>query len=155
MTAELPTHFRRKAVLYATWREQLLIFTEPDFPEAGVQVPGGTVMDGEAIEDGARREFLEETGLAPPDTLTLLGQATYIYEADGMRHEHARSFFHLPLAGDYPDRWEWTEQTPDDGEDPIRMAFSFVPLAAVPELFGSLGAFLPELMRRLRQEVRA
>ena len=145
MIADPPTRFRRKAVLYATWHGRLLVFTEPDFPEAGIQVPGGTIMDGETIEDGARREFLEETGFAAPARLTLLGHTTYVYEADNTRHEHARFFFHLPLAGAYPERWEWTEETPDGGSGPIRMAFFFLPLAEVPELFGQLGAFLPRL----------
>jgi len=145
----LPVRFRRKAVLYATHRARLLVFSEPDFPEAGVQVPGGTIIEGEAIEAGARREFLEETGFVAPRDVALLGKTTYTYEAGGMRHEHARSFFHLPLAGEYPERWEWTEETPDGGEGPIRMAFFFVPLSDVPPLFGDLGAFLPRLHDRL------
>jgi 8-oxo-dGTP diphosphatase len=145
MDGPLPTRFRRKVVLYATSNGRLLVFTEPDHPEAGVQVPGGTVWPDETVEDAARREFVEETGFAAPDRLMLLGEATYAYEAGGMRHEHARSFFHLPLSGDHPEAWEWVEATPDGGEGPIRMAFSFLPLDAVPELFGGLGAFLPQL----------
>jgi 8-oxo-dGTP pyrophosphatase MutT (NUDIX family) len=141
----LPTRFRRKVVLYATLNGRLLVFTEPDHPEAGVQVPGGTVNPGETEEDGARREFIEETGFAAPDRLTRLGDATYAYEAGELRHEHARSFFHLPLDGAYPEKWEWVEQTPDGGEGPIRMAFFFLPLDAVPELFGGLGTFLRQL----------
>ena len=141
---DLPTRFRKKVVLYATWFDRLLVFSEPDHPEAGIQVPGGTIDDGERPEAAARREFLEETGFPAPDVLTLLGAATYVYEADGMRHEHARSYFHMRLEGPYPERWEWTEQWPDGGDAPIRMRFFFLPLDAVPELFGGLGAFLAE-----------
>ncbi len=151
MNGNLKTRFRRKVVLYATWHKRLLVFTEPEFPEAGTQVPGGTVMGREAIEDGARREFVEETGFAAPAAMTLLGRVTHVYEADGIRHEHARSFFHLPLTGDYPELWEWTEEAPDGGGGPIRMAFFFVPFVSVPELFGELDAFLP----RLRQVIGA
>lgn len=147
----LPTRFRRKVVLYATWRGRLLVFSQPDHPEAGIQVPGGTVWPGEAEEAGARREFVEETGFAAPETLTLLGRTTYAYEAGGTRHEHARSFFHLALEGEYPETWEWVEETPDGGGGPIRMAFFFAALDAVPELFGGLGALLP----RLRHHVGA
>ncbi len=35
---------------------QLLVFGQVDFPEAGVQVPEGTVKSGEAIERAAQRE---------------------------------------------------------------------------------------------------
>ena len=142
-TERMRTRFRRKAVIYATWGDRLLVFTEPDHPEAGTQVPGGTIEPGETVTDGARREFVEETGFEAPLTLTLLGESTHIYVADGVRHEHERSYVHMRLNGDYPERWEWTEQWPDGGDAPIRMAFFFLPLAEVPELFGGLGAFLP------------
>lgn len=144
MSAErMRTRFRRKAVIYATSGKRLLVFTEPDHPEAGTQVPGGTIEPGETVTDGARREFAEETGYEAPETLTLLGEDTYVYVAGGVRHEHARSYVHMRLDGDFPERWEWTEEWPDGGDAPIRMAFSFLPLDDVPELFGGLGAFLP------------
>lgn len=151
----LPIRFRRKVVLYPVWRDRLLVFTEPDFPEVGVQVPGGTVAEGEAVEDGARREFLEETGFEAPATLVPLGEMTYVYEAGGYRHQHLRSYFLLQLEGDCPEHWEWTEETPDGGGGPIRMAFSFVPLTPVPILFGRLDAMFPALLSHLGIEAPA
>ena len=44
--------------------ERLLRFTHPDFPEAPIQIPGGTVEKGEAVESALHREIEEETGLA-------------------------------------------------------------------------------------------
>ena len=42
---------------------KLLVFKHMDFPEAGVQVPGGTVEPGEEMLVAATREAEEETGL--------------------------------------------------------------------------------------------
>lgn len=46
-----------KVLIYATWRDRLLVFDEPDFPEIELQVPGGTVEAGEDIAAAALREF--------------------------------------------------------------------------------------------------
>jgi 8-oxo-dGTP diphosphatase len=46
-----------------TGERELLVFEHRDFPEAGVQVPAGTVKDGEKPEDAVMREVAEEIGL--------------------------------------------------------------------------------------------
>jgi 8-oxo-dGTP pyrophosphatase MutT (NUDIX family) len=51
-----------KVVAYVTYDNQLLVFEQPDFPEAGIQVPGGTIEHGETGKAAASRETLEETG---------------------------------------------------------------------------------------------
>ena len=48
---------------YITRAEQLLVFKQVDFPEAGIQIPGGTIESGELPEDPVLREAFEETGL--------------------------------------------------------------------------------------------
>jgi 8-oxo-dGTP pyrophosphatase MutT (NUDIX family) len=42
---------------------KLLVFSQPSSPEAGVQVPGGTVDAGESPFKAIKREVLEESGL--------------------------------------------------------------------------------------------
>ena len=134
---------KRKVVLYATWRGRLLVFREPDFPEYGIQVPGGTMESGETPEQAARREFAEETGLVAPACLTLLGERTYGYAPPGGPERlHRRWFFHLPLEGDFAETWEQMEMTPDAGGPPIRFALFWLKLPLGEALFGELDALL-------------
>ncbi len=42
---------------------QLLVFKHRDIHEAGIQVPGGTVDEGETLEAAILREVQEESGL--------------------------------------------------------------------------------------------
>ena len=44
-------------------KQQLLVFIHRDYPEAGIQVPGGTVEEGEQLETALLRELEEEAGL--------------------------------------------------------------------------------------------
>ncbi|MCX5518913.1 NUDIX hydrolase [Kaistia defluvii] len=137
---------KSKVVLYATWRGRLLVFREPDFPEYGIQVPGGTMEAGETPEQAARREFLEETGLVAPDVLTLLGERDYHYAPPGgPARQHRRWYFHLPLEGEFAESWEQMEMHPDAGGPPIRFALYWLDLPLSEALFGELDAFLDQL----------
>lgn len=137
---------KSKVVLYATWRGRLLVFREPDFPEYGIQVPGGTMEPGETPEQAARREFLEETGLVAPERMVLLGERAYHYAPpDGPARQHRRWFFHLPLEGDFAETWEQMEMHPDAGGPPIRFALFWLTLPLGEALFGELDALLDHL----------
>jgi NADH pyrophosphatase NudC (nudix superfamily) len=52
---------------------QLLVFEQDRDAEAGVQVPAGTVEDGEPIEAALWRELMEESGLQVPQ-VALVGK---------------------------------------------------------------------------------
>src|SRR5579884_333161 len=53
----------RKVLAYVTHGRRLLLFTHAKQPSAGIQVPAGTLLPGEAPEYGVLREAWEETGL--------------------------------------------------------------------------------------------
>jgi 8-oxo-dGTP pyrophosphatase MutT (NUDIX family) len=112
-----------KVLIYATWQDRLLVFDEPDFPEIELQVPGGTMEPGESPETSAQREFIEETGLTPPEALTHLVTQDYHYPKDGRTICHRRHYFHIALAGEQRQTWIHQEMTPFGGGDPIRFRF--------------------------------
>lgn len=143
---------RRKAIVYPTWGDRMLLFRQPDYPHVGWQPPGGTVDQGEMLDAAARREFAEETGLAPTGVFTLLGSCTYRFVANGFDHVHERHFYHLALDGAYPETFEAVEATPEEGGPPIRFAFSWHALDALPALHNHLDALVPALSRRLARE---
>jgi len=56
-------HIKHKAFAYITHQQKLLVFSHPYDPASGIQVPAGTIEEGEAPEKAALREAFEETGL--------------------------------------------------------------------------------------------
>lgn len=67
MTPEDPEPRIRAAVYVLRGRgigAEVLVFDHADYPEAGTQIPGGGVHPGETLDEAARREVLEETGLS-------------------------------------------------------------------------------------------
>jgi 8-oxo-dGTP pyrophosphatase MutT (NUDIX family) len=133
-------------VAYITRGKRLLVFCHTDFPEAGIQVPAGTVAGGEEPDDAVLREAREETGL---ETLTLerfLGEDTRDASSTGRNEVQHRRFYHLRCEGDVPDGWRHFESDPSDGSGPIAFDFFWVPLPhGVPELAGEQDAFLSRL----------
>ncbi|HVG00234.1 MAG TPA: NUDIX domain-containing protein [Chloroflexia bacterium] len=116
---KIPIRYR-KAIAYITreveGRQQLLVFTHRDNPEAGVQVPAGTAHEGEDIEATLFREVEEETGLAGLHLKWKLAQYDYRHPITGNIHE--RHVFHMLAPNDTPDHWTWVEtsggEVPDD-----------------------------------------
>ena len=83
---------------------ELLTFRHRDYPDAGIQVPGGTVEDGEAYEVAALREAFEESGLSGFEAIHDLGSYVHTrYEGDA---EVKRHFFHMEVSGTVPDQFE-------------------------------------------------
>jgi NADH pyrophosphatase NudC (nudix superfamily) len=72
---------KNKVLAYITRHQnglkQLLVFEHRDFPEAGVQVPPGTVEPGEPVESALFREVYEESGLAA-DAPLMGGQGKWL-----------------------------------------------------------------------------
>jgi len=68
---------------------------DPARPDAGTWwfTPGGGLDDGESLEDAARRELLEETGLAVDELGAPLFERRVEFEIEGRHFDQAEQFF--------------------------------------------------------------
>ncbi len=115
----------KKVVAYITREDELLVFTHRDFPEAGVQVPAGTVEEGETLDAAVLREVHEETGLPPAAVRTTAYLGRQLWQAGNYCHE--RHFYHILLTAAAPDTWLHYELYASTGE-PFAFCFSWIKL---------------------------
>lgn len=110
-----------KVTAYITWHDRVLIFSQPASPEAGVQVPSGTMEAGEEPAAAVMREAYEETGLDGLQLAAYLGREDSTYtDKNGHEVTSRRHFFHLRFSGQSPQRWRHWEETPSgDVDGPI------------------------------------
>jgi 8-oxo-dGTP pyrophosphatase MutT (NUDIX family) len=139
-----------KVYAYLTRGDELLVFRHVDFPEAGIQVPGGTLEASEDPAQGALREASEETGL---DSLRLagrLGEHEWRF-AYGRQEVHLRHFYHLLCDEPMPDTWRHYEMHPSDGTPgEILFEFFWTPLSlAADVLHPYYVAFIAALQHKL------
>jgi ADP-ribose pyrophosphatase YjhB (NUDIX family) len=90
---------------------QLLVFDHRHSPEAGTQVPAGTVEVAESIEQALWREVQEESGLMKTQ-LSLIGK---LAEYEDAQRGTRRHIYHLITRGALPDTW--TQIVAGSGDD--------------------------------------
>ena len=136
---------KRKAFAYITYQNKLLVFIHPNSPEAGIQVPAGTVKDGEDTAVTVMREAYEETGLTNLTLQSFLGESEFHHQP--MNEMHHRFFYHLSVDTEPQTTWQHYETDPCSGEEPaILFEFYWVDLAKeAPDLIGQHDTFLPQL----------
>lgn len=118
MRSEMPPtpSIVRKAFACITNGDRLLVFGHPHAPEAGIQVPAGTIRDGERPEVAVMREAHEETGRDDLAFVSHLGEQTRNTTDIGKDEVHHRHFYHLVCTGDPPAKWQNYEPDPDGAE---------------------------------------
>ena len=134
-----------KALVYITHGTSLLVFRQPDRAGAGVQVPGGSVEAGEALEAAALREAREETGLGELVVQSYLGSIEYDLKVD-VGAPHLRHFFHAAYPGPMQPRWELVERKGSNGGS-TRRELWWEPLSSV-ELDWEMDAYLERLKQQ-------
>ena len=119
---------------------EVLVFEHCDFPEAGIQVPAGTVETGEELESAAKREVLEESGLRISCDGKLIG--TFEFERVDRDEIHLRNVFHFELVAGMPDSWIHTVSGKGEDKD-LRFKFYWLPVAvALEDLAAHQGLYL-------------
>jgi 8-oxo-dGTP diphosphatase len=136
-----------RVLAYITQGDRLLVFSHPHYPEAGLQVPGGRIEEGETPLDAVLREAHEETSLSDLVVRSCLGVREYDLRPYGRNEIERRHFFHLEFRGQAPATWRHCEMHPSDGsEAPIELEFFWVRLPDnVPELIAGQGDLLASI----------
>lgn len=120
-----------KVLAYITRQQagqtQLLVFDHHLQPEAGTQVPAGTVEPGEPVESALWREIEEEAGLLPAQ-LTWVAK---LAEFENAEWGTVRHLYHLRAVVPLPDAW--TQAVSGAGED-SGLVFDYYWLDLTPQL---------------------
>lgn len=136
-----------KALSYIVRQDELLIISHPDHPEAGLQVPGGSIHAEEPPELAALHEAHEETGL-PLERLHLcraLGVSWFDMSPFGKAQLHQRHFYLIEYNGASAPSWSSAELDASDGTGAHRLECHWVPLGNCPALIAGHDTFLPLL----------
>lgn len=102
----------QKACAYITRASgELLVFEGPEFD--GLQIPKGTIEDGENPREAVFREIVEESGLSA------VGETRHLTSDIWTRREspprrYVRHFFHTTV---HEPRDQWTHTVTGDGEE--------------------------------------
>ena len=142
---------KRKVYVYLVHAGRLLVFRHRDFPEAGIQVPGGTMLPDEDPVAAALREATEETGLEGLQVVSLIGEQLREMSEFGLDEIHQRYFFLLSSPDPPPETWTHFETDPSDGSPaPIAFEFFWAELPnSVPSLAGEQDYFVNQLIAQL------
>lgn len=135
---------KRKVVVYVVRDDKLLVFRHRDFSyeEVGIQVPAGSIRDGEEAEAAALRELQEETGYDCFKIIDPRPLGMDRYDMTPCRSEvQERTFFLAVPTADLPDRWE-SEETHDGEGMPTRFECFWIPLTAAHVLQSGQGSML-------------
>ncbi|MFC0421328.1 hypothetical protein CQ017_06625 [Arthrobacter sp. MYb224] len=133
----------KKAVGYVVHDGNLLVFTHDDYPMevTGVQVPAGSIAEGESPAHAVVREVGEETGLAARIVRSLGVESYDMWPAKPEVHE--RHFFQLELVdSDVQVRWKCGENDASDGGQPVSWTCWWMKLSDAHVLCAGFGARL-------------
>jgi len=127
---------RRRVYAYVTGPKGVLILEHPSHPEAGLQVPGGTVETDESPQEAVVREVLEETTLKVVMTPVLLGRDTFDMREYGINEQQEAWFYQMQVNQPTADSWLHEERFGANQEKiepiPFRLYWAPLPYGGTP-----------------------
>ena len=145
---------KKKVLVYLTWRDRLLTFTQPRFPEAGRQVVAGTMNREEMPVAAALRELREESGIDNANVVRVLGDYFYSMTKFGRSEIQHRHVVHVTVSDTSAMKAHWShfETDPSAGGEPIEFSFQWLPLFGTEiALIGGHDFFVPMLKHFMRE----
>ncbi len=91
--------------------DRLLVFEHPNFPNAGVQVPAGTIKQDEQPKKAAFRELTEETGILAFKINRFITRKLLNEVRRGHEESHDRWFFQATPTEKMPEEWMFGDST--------------------------------------------
>lgn len=128
---------KRKVLAYITIgteeEQRLLVFEQKGRPDAGLQVPGGTIEEDELLIDALYREVEEETGITR-DLLQLEGKVSKTkYFPEDKNELIERNIFHLRYLGEVKEHWEHLIIS-DGADNGLIFSYHWEPIQDLPKL---------------------
>ncbi len=108
-------------------RQQVLVFQHKNLPDAGIQIPKGTVKEDEDTFSAVIREVKEETGIQRFEVEKLITE-DYWENDDGAMHNR---YFYKIVCNEMADEWEYN---PTGGGEEEGLTFQFFWVASVEEV---------------------
>ncbi|MGZ3789785.1 MAG: NUDIX hydrolase [Bacteriovorax sp.] len=123
--------------------QEILVFSHRNFPEAGLQVAGGTVDPGEDLIGALLREIKEESGLSftAHNIKRKLGETRY--QRKDIAEINHRHYFEIDTEG-LPDSWAHTVHSTGADNGLVFDYFWLEVFKARSELTGQMGELLPK-----------
>src|SRR5262245_16103520 len=125
----MPTVDYHKVLAYvlrrgASGELELLVFQHPT---AGLQVPAGTIDEGDSPEAGVVRELAEESGLTGLAIGGMIDRYVWTHPQTGNRHH--RHVFRFDAPQDLPEQWNHVAIGSAE-EQGLTFRFRWIPVAA-------------------------
>lgn len=120
---------------------EILVFTHRDMPDAGIQVVGGTVENGEDLICALKREISEESGLQFDESTSFQKIGESLYQRKDIAELNIRHYFSV-YTNDLKDSWSHSvESTGEDNQ--LLFDFFWLPVdEACLKLTGNMSEFL-------------
>lgn len=150
--SEMEKQVIQKVVVYVIKDGQLLVFRHKDcsYEEVGIQVPAGSIKEGETPEAAAFRELQEETGYDCFKIIDPQPLGIEKYDMTPYRSEiQERHFFLAVPTAELPGRWD-SQEDHDGAQPPTLLECFWIPLTSGHVLQSGQGAMLWKLSKQGR-----